>query len=214
MNDFNKEIIDNLEIRLKKELHGITSHLKMAPLIGDKPYRGFKPPHEFYSSAVLVLLTADENNELSFVLTLRSSNLNSHKGQISFPGGKSEFNETPVMTALREAKEEIGIAISDVQIIGTLSNLYVPPSNSYITPIVGFLIKKTEFVLNKQEVEEIIIVPIKTLNDSSKKMFEIWKFNNQDVEVPFWNVHSHTPLWGATAMIISEFLDAYNELQK
>jgi 8-oxo-dGTP pyrophosphatase MutT (NUDIX family) len=199
------EFIEFLKNRLKKKLPGKEAHLQMAPLIGNEPYRNFTPSMYAEPSSVMVLLIPDElENEFSVLLTLRSSNLNSHKGQISFPGGRAEYNENPIEAALRETWEEIGIEAKDIRIVGKLSELYVPPSNAIITPVVGFINSLPPLKINSDEVETAFLFGLSSLKSSIKRA--IWNFKGKDVDVPFWDVGQKTPLWGATAMILTELL--------
>jgi 8-oxo-dGTP pyrophosphatase MutT (NUDIX family) len=97
---------------------------------------------------------------LHIVFTLRSRNLLSHSGQISFPGGLCEVDETPVQTALRETEEEIGISNNTIEIIGQLTPLFVLPSNSYIFPVVGYSNQFLDIKINHNEVEEAFSKPL------------------------------------------------------
>ncbi len=206
------ELINFLKKRLKSNLPGLDSQIKMAPFSNGAPIRGFKAPEEARPSAVLAPLFLDPvNDNLSLIFTLRSSSLNKHKGQISFPGGRAENNETSEQAALREAMEEIGLESDNVDIIGRLSDLYVPPSNAKITPVVGFIKQLQPYKINFAEVEEIFSVPVKDFLNGERFKLETWNFNGQDVEVPFWNIHNSTPLWGATAMILRELIDLIEE---
>ena len=123
-NQDNQIIIENLQKRFKKNLPGQKSQLKMAPLINNIPYRKLVPDKNYYESAVLLLLCKNQNT-FDILFTLRSNRLASHRGQISFPGGRLEQSETPLAAAIRETKEEVGIEANNI--IGQLSNLYVPP---------------------------------------------------------------------------------------
>ncbi len=205
-NDF----IDFLIERIKNDLPGIDSHLKMAPVIDGKPFRKFKPELSARKSAVLIPLIK-QDNKLKIIFTLRSSKLKSHSGQISFPGGRAELGETSLMTALRESKEEIGLPYQNIKVLGIMSNLFVPPSNSVITPVVGLIMEKFDYELCEDEVEEVFEVEFDKFlaNDYYKQ--EIWDFKGVKVDVPFWDIHPKVPLWGATAMILSELVTLYKE---
>lgn len=206
-----KDFFDHLPNRLKYDLPGISAHKKMAPVIGDKYFRKFKPKTEAKNSAVLALFTYfDLNVEILF--TLRSQNI-SHRGQISFPGGRTENNETPEQTALRETYEETGISEEIIHILGKSSVLYVPPSNSIITPVIGLLKEKPKIIINPDEVQEVFFVPFKNfLTDKYLKM-ETKNFDGFKVDVPFWDVHHSTPLWGATAMMLIELVELFKEFE-
>ncbi len=176
-------------------------------MLEGEPYRPFEVDPNAKRSAVLVLLLDTHDIEESEVLlTLRSSNLHFHKGQISFPGGRCEQEETPEDTALREAAEETDLNSHSVKILGRLSELYIPPSNSVVTPVVGIIAQKPFLSPNETEVEEIFWLPLKKIIDLQTIRRETWTFGSQRVDVPFWNIGKPAPLWGATAMILSELL--------
>ncbi|HEX6983632.1 MAG TPA: CoA pyrophosphatase [Balneolaceae bacterium] len=199
-----------LERRLKEELPGRHAQLKMAPepMNGGKPRR-MEAPENASQSSVLVLLFPNEENKLELVLTLRSDDID-HGGQISFPGGRAEKNESVIKTALRETQEEIGIDPKEVRVIGFLSELFVAHSNNRVAPVVGFLSERPQFKINPAEVEEVFAVELDSLLHKKNLTVEDWDLQTYTYRVPYWNVH-RVPLWGATAMMLSELLDLYRE---
>ncbi|MCX7737270.1 MAG: CoA pyrophosphatase [Candidatus Kapabacteria bacterium] len=205
----NINIIDFIKAKLNSELPGREAQIKMAPSINGQLIRGFDAPKNAKQSSVLLLLyPSKDESDLNILFTLRSNNLNSHSGQISFPGGRKEKNETLVETALRETREEIGISTDDIQILGKLSTLYVPPSNAIIYPFVGFLPYPPETKPNQSEVFEVFSVSLKYFLENKFEK-QVWNYNGHLMDVPLWNVHNSTPLWGATAMILMEFLTLF-----
>lgn len=202
-----KHFIKFLSERLKKDLPGIKSHKQMAPTIKGDLYRNFTAKENAFKSAVLILFII-KDEKLLLLFTLRSNNI-SHSGQISFPGGRFEKNETAVITALRETKEEVGINKS-IKIIGQLSTLYVPPSKSIIYPVVGFIDYLPKIKINSDEVQEAFTVPFENFLSEKFLKNEIWNIDGKNVNVPFWNIHP-TPLWGASAMILKELIDISQE---
>jgi 8-oxo-dGTP pyrophosphatase MutT (NUDIX family) len=208
-NNINFNLINLLVERLKKPLPGLPAQKLMSPVIGDKFFREFKPSTDARKSAVLTLFHLKED-ELNLLFTLRSEKI-SHSGQISFPGGRQDENETFEETALRETNEEIGIDTSGIKILGRLSTLFVPPSNSLITPVVGYIAEMPEIKRNSDEVQEIFSVPFTDFISEESVFREIWNINNYEIEVPHWKVHPTTPLWGATAMILIELIEICKE---
>jgi 8-oxo-dGTP pyrophosphatase MutT (NUDIX family) len=207
-----------LEKRLqKKERPGRTSQLKMAPYPVEKntaigKNRPMEAPPEADASSVLILIFPNSDNEWELILTLRTSDIN-HGGQLSCPGGRSEQGETEPQTALRETQEEIGINPNDVRIAGTLSKLYVSHSSNDVTPVVGFLDYTPKLNLNPAEVDEAFSVELDSLVDKKNLTVEDWDLRDQATyRVPYWDVH-RVPLWGATAMMLSEFLELYREFK-
>lgn len=213
----NTDFIQFLNRRLKNELPGRPSQLKMAPRPMEPNHtkgqeRRMDAPPEADASSVLLLIFPNAKQELELILTLRTSDIN-HGGQLSCPGGRSEQEETEIQTALREAQEEIGINPNDVRIAGKLSKLYVSHSKSYVTPVIGFLDYTPKLNLNPAEVEEAFSVELDSLVDKKNLTVEDWDLRDQDTyRVPYWDVH-RVPLWGATAMMLSEFLELYREFK-
>lgn len=205
-----KHIIEQLTIKLAQELPGDKPRSLLAPFINGVNQELTKPSKSSKTSAVLLLLW-ERNNCLQLVFTLRSLNLLSHSGQISFPGGKSNTSESPEETALRETYEEIGVPTYNIKILGKLSPIFVLPSNSYIVPIVGYSEKYLDFKVNHEEVEEVFTKPIDFFSFKNIKVRE-WAINNEIIDIPYWAVHPSVPLWGATAMILAEFVEIYQSI--
>ena len=131
-----------------------------------------------------------------------------HSGQIGFPGGKyEEIDKNLEATALRESHEEIGIQEQDVQIVGRLSDLYIPVSDFLVHPFVGYLDYAPMFVLQENEVKDILEVDFELffLPKILKKMD--YRINEKMTlrDVPYFDINGHV-VWGATAMILGELL--------
>lgn len=204
------QLIQFLEDRLSRKLPGRKAQIEMAPepVDGGK-IREMEPPDGVNKSGVLILLFPNEDDELELVLTLRSHDID-HGGQISFPGGRAEKNETLHQTALREAEEEIGVPSDTITIIGELSELYVSHSNNLVTPVIGFTDKRPDFNINPAEVEEVFAIELHSLLHKKNITVENWDLHSYTYRVPYWDIHQ-VPLWGATAMMLNEFLDLYRE---
>lgn len=204
--------ITYLSQRLEKALPGLDAQLQMAPTpLSEGPTRKLEAPSHARSSSVLILLYPNNTGQLELVLTLRSRDID-HGGQISLPGGRSEEKESAAETALREAEEEVGITGSSVKILGLLSDLYISHSNNLVTPVVGYLGMQPELTLNPREVEEAFSVELDSLVNKKNLTVENWDLQKYAYEVPYWDIHE-VPLWGATAMILNEFLELYREFK-
>lgn len=192
------------------QLPGQTAQVKLLPRPrGQKIIRPLFSDKGGYPSAVLIpLYPGRDERDLNVILTLRAKSIR-HAGQISFPGGRKEGNESLKRTALRETHEEIGIDPDLVSIARPITPLYLERTDNQIQPFVGFLEKKPSMIRKPDEVEEIITVPLDHLRDEKLKKNESWDLNKVSFNVPFWDIH-RIPLWGATAMIMSELLDLYN----
>jgi 8-oxo-dGTP pyrophosphatase MutT (NUDIX family) len=206
------DFLNALRHRLQENLPGKDAHTKMAPRLGDELFRSFEPSVNATPSSVLLLLVGDSIENLEILFTLRSSNLPQHSNQISFPGGHRERDETVIDSALRETEEEIGIPSKQIEIIGLLSALFVPPSDTIITPVVGYLPLKPEIKMNLTEVSECFFVQLNYFLDERNVQQEIWDFAGNKVLVPLWKVHPRVALWGATAMILAEFTEIVKEI--
>ncbi len=153
-------------------------------------------------SAVLVLLTSHFAPRASnrVLLTLRSSNLRSHTGQISFPGGRIEPGETPEQAALRECEEETGIPAHLPEVLGRLSPISSPASIGAVMPIVAWLHQDVPIIPNPDEVDEAFWQP---LDELGEPVVSEWELRGTKRMVPHWPIH-RVPLWGLTACILEE----------
>ncbi len=156
--------------------------------------------------AVLLLLYC-KAGALHIVLTRRRADLNSHAGQISFPGGRQEPTETLPATALRETHEEIGVPATAVTILGQLTDIYIPPSDFEVHPFVGWYHngKRPSFQPAPTEVAQILEVPVAFLMQPETRKTGPWEFRGMRLTVPYFDVDGHM-VWGATAIMLSEFL--------
>lgn len=209
---FMHPFVTYLSKRLEQTLPGQDAQLRMAPTpIDEGPSRKLDPPADAYTSSVLILLFPNPRQRLELILTLRSRDID-HGGQISLPGGRSDEAETPVETALRETEEEVGINQTSIDILGMLSDLYISHSNNLVTPVVGYLPEEPGLILNPSEVEEAFTVELESLASKKNLTVENWDLQKYAYQVPYWDVHE-VPLWGATAMILSEFLELFREFK-
>lgn len=201
-----ENFIQNLEHKLRLPLPGRESQLKMAHIT-----RRFyvDAPKQARQAAVLAALFL-KNNEWTVVLIERNPNDNDrHGGQISFPGGKYEPADSNMLaTALRETEEEVGISRNEVKVLGGLTELYIPVSNFQVHPFVGFLEKHPTYVLQEEEVNSVLEVPLSIFQDPSlRQLTDIRISASLTLKgVPYFDIDGKT-LWGATAMIISELVD-------
>ena len=193
---------ENIKKALSQSLPGSTSHRRMLP-VNRELVAGSDDQSRLKHSSVLLLLYP-ENNELHVCLIKRPAHMKHHAGQIALPGGRIEKGETALETALRETNEEIGILSTEIEILGTLSELYVQVSRFQIHPFVGWLSKKPEFVLCENEVEKTISFPLKNMKNAMEEV-EL-KTITGTIKVPCFTFDGEI-IWGATAMILSEFYD-------
>ena len=193
---------ENIKKALSQSLPGSTSHRRMLP-VNRELVADIDDQSRMKHSSVLLLLYP-ENSELHVCLIKRPAHMKHHAGQIALPGGRIEKGETALETALRETWEEIGITPDQIEILGTLSELYVQVSRFQIHPFVGWLSKKPEFVLCENEVEKTISFPLKNMRNALEEV-EL-KTITGTLKVPCFKFDGEI-IWGATAMILSEFYD-------
>ncbi|MCU1400987.1 MAG: putative hydrolase, partial [Acidimicrobiales bacterium] len=155
-------------------------------------------------SAVLIALV-DGPRGVEVLLTKRSKALRNHSGEISFPGGRIDPGETPVETALREAREEVGLDPQLVTVRGQLSNLSTVVSRSYIVPIVGVLTEHPTLAPHEPEVARILWVPLAELVRPQTFREEWWGTPPLHRRMTFFELDDET-VWGATAHMLRELL--------
>jgi 8-oxo-dGTP pyrophosphatase MutT (NUDIX family) len=154
-------------------------------------------------AAVLVPVVGSPAPALIF--TVRTESLPSHKGQISFPGGSIDPDESPVEAALREANEEIGIEPDAVEVLGELDSMPTFVSGYVIAPVVGWLTEMPELVPNPAEVAEVFAVPIAELVDDIHAQ-PGFTHHGQTYPTEAWLWDDHV-IWGVTARLLRTFLD-------
>lgn len=200
-------MIDNLKNLLSQALPGKAAQYKMAHAVR---VNHAPPPPDAQIACVLVLLYP-RNKDWHIVLIERMSNKrhDRHSGQISFPGGKLEDRDPSLAAgALREANEEVGVIQEDIEILGQLTEMYIPVSNFLVHPFVGKLDYTPLFIPQPSEVKSILEVPLNILTDPKTINRTELRISNDIIlkNVPYYNFQNHI-VWGATAMMLSEFLE-------
>ena len=201
------EFIRSVENELLKPLPGKDAQLQMASMRRLLEFTDLLKKENGIKSSVLILLyPSNQDNDIFLVLIQRPKYDGIHSGQISLPGGRSEpADANPEATAIRETHEEIGIDAEKIKIIGSLTELYIPPSNYLVLPFVGYTIEKPEFHNEPREVESIIELRIKDLMDDDRIVYkDIYVNQGLSIYGPCFETDDCT-IWGATAMILNEF---------
>ena len=202
------KLTQKLQIRLLNNLPGKDKQSRMR-VTSDKTYNFNNTEEDAIQSAVLILLY-EENGVICFTLTERTQTVEHHRGQISLPGGAREADEKLSSTAIRETQEEIGIYADDVDLIGALSPLFVPVTGFIINPFVGIINANFEPQPAPEEVETVITVHVNELLNDDNELQEKRNLRGYDVNIPYFLLSGHK-VWGATAMILSEFKTALKE---
>ncbi|TDW48117.1 NUDIX domain-containing protein [Flavobacterium sp. 270] len=200
--------IEKIRNNLKKPLPAEASHKVMEAL--SAKYLDLKPDEQTRKSAVLILLYPHKN-EVYFPLILRPLYNGFHSGEIGLPGGRYELTDKDlIQTALRETEEEIGVKIEDIQVLGTLTEIYIGPSNFFVLPVVGYLPHRPDFIADEYEVEEILEVKLNYFADPKIIDSATIPISNDLVLTPYYKVKDHK-VWGASAKMINELLSVSGE---
>jgi 8-oxo-dGTP pyrophosphatase MutT (NUDIX family) len=165
---------------------------------------GLSADRDFKCAAVLIPLLWHEN-EWHLLYTRRTDRVESHKGQVSFPGGACDAGETtPEQTALREAEEEIGLHPNNVKILGRLANM-ITITYFRVTPVVGVIKWPSVFKVGEHEVARIFTIPLGWLANPSNR----WQFERPGTDLTLIAYHPYDGelLWGATARMTVDFLN-------
>jgi 8-oxo-dGTP pyrophosphatase MutT (NUDIX family) len=196
-------LIAHLHQRLQQPLPGEEAHRLMAS--SARTRLTVRPNERTRRSAVLILFYPYQN-AIYLPLILRPQYDGVHAGQMAFPGGRMERTDRDlVQTALREAQEEIGIRVQDVTVIGTLTELFIPPSNFYVQPVVGTLSARPDFYPDPREVDAVVEVSVDTLLDKTIVGDSQIDVRGITVDAPYYDIQGNR-VWGATAMMIAELL--------
>lgn len=170
-----------------------------------RPAMDDDPGAPLLAAAVLIPVIQD-GRDLSVLLTRRTDTVETHKGQIAFPGGMvDETDRDRVHTAVREAEEELGIPPASVEMLGMLDDL-TTPTGFCITPVVGFLSHLPPLLLSPGEVAEAFTVPLAFFADPANAEMERRSFRGEAREVWTYRYGGHV-IWGATGTIIHRFMD-------
>jgi len=155
-------------------------------------------------NAAVIVFIYYKQKDLCVLLNKRSLLVEHHKGEISFPGGVMDHADKSILdTALREAEEEMGIKPADVEIVSQLSSV-ITRTNFLITPFVGIIPESYPFVINKEEIDQILEIPLANMIKQLEQQIDA--NNSITPENSFHYSYGNHIIWGATANILSELL--------
>lgn len=200
---------DWLAERIQKELPGFTAQVKMTRHLHRPPISD--APDNVKLSSVLLLLHY-QNNSPHILFIKRTEDNGPHSGQMAFPGGKKEKDDVSLLhTAIREATEEIHINPSSIQIIGEMTPLYVPVSNFLIHPYIAWDNEIDYWESSPYEVQSIHSYPLDLVFNSKKETSIHLPIFQQTIKTLAYVMPDNNVIWGATAMILAELEEMYNE---
>lgn len=162
-------------------------------------------------AAVLIpLFKSDGKYHLLF--TKRTNMVETHKGEISFPGGIYDKTDKNLLdTALRESYEELGIDVRDVDVLGELDDIETN-TNFIISPFVGIIPYPYKFKVNEAEIEKLLLVSLEHLLKKDSFWEESWTYRGVPYPMYFYRYESNV-IWGATAKIVRHFLEIINAVK-
>lgn len=195
-------------------LPGRAAHYKMAPEIRIRELEsGIIIRKNPKKAGVMALFYPDTLHRTQVLLILRRSYEGVHSNQVAFPGGRKEKGDPSILaTALRETYEEVGVKPEHVEVIRSMSEVYIPPSNFWVQPYVGLYKKTDPFILQQDEVEQLIEVPLIQLMDDTYLTSQILSTSYaKNIEVPAFELKGFT-VWGATAMMLNEIRELIKQI--
>jgi len=194
-----------LKTELLKDLPGTEVQWEMAS--SDRIIRHFPrtPGSDARAASVLILLYPLKKSVYT-VFMQRPDYDGVHGGQISFPGGKQEpSDKDPVHTALREAQEETGADPEQITVIVTLTPLFIPVSNTIVTPVVAWTGKKPSFSHQEEEVVFLFDADIRRFFDPSIIKTKLLELGSEKINIKYFDYEGNV-IWGATSMMLHELL--------
>ena len=199
--------ISQFSEKLKQQLKYLPGHEAQYKMATENrlPHKEWERYYADAKKGGVLILFYPHRSAIHTVLIQRPKYDGVHSGQVGFPGGAREKGDaTMIDTALREAEEEIGVSRKKISVLGQLTELYIPPSNFLITPVIGYAPERPAFEIDKREVVELIEPSVNELMDESTRgVKQIHIRGSITIQAPTFNIQGRA-VWGATAMMISE----------
>ena len=168
---------------------------KLPPLAGDLP-----DERALATTPAAVLIAITDRDEPGVVLTVRREHLRTHAGQIAFPGGRIDDGEDAIAAALREAREELGVPPSAVEVIAAIDE-YRTVTGYRVTPVVGIIPPGLDLQPHEHEVADWFEAPLRFLIDPANQRLQTAVFGGR--ERRYWQIEwNGRRIWGATAAML------------
>ena len=195
-------LIENLAQAVKQE----------RPYVGRHEFMPLSPHSELQSAAVLLLFALNLENEVHILFVRRADHIETHRGQMAFPGGRVEPEDggSSIATALRETEEEVGVLREQIEVIGLLPQLQTI-TGFQIEPVVGALkspLESMSLKLDAEELAEAFWVPLSELDHPDVYTEETFVGNEQAYQISIYTL-SRCRIWGATGAMTKNILDRY-----
>lgn len=192
---------------------GESSHFIMAPDIRKRELFQLDIEKKNPRHAAVLMLFYPKKKDTYLALILRPTYEGVHSGQIALPGGKVEETDLNFEeAAIRETWEEIGVKPKEILVLKPLTKVYIPPSNYWVHPFMGYSENEQIFSKQEEEVEEVIEVALEDLlNDDNVVSKKLSTSYAKNIEVPSFMLNGYV-VWGATAMMLSELKTHINSM--
>ncbi len=204
-------IFDALRQELTNRLPGEEYQMKMAPKGRFVPI--VQDQKKTYAAVSIVLYENRQNNLVELFLIKRTDYDGPHSGQVSFPGGKADPSDKSLIeTAMRETDEEIGITLHHENYLGGLTPLHILVSGFEVHPFVFCYPDVPDIRIEKKEVRYIIKTDLGKLIDESLVKETTLSIRNMEIRTPYYDITGEI-VWGATSMILSEFIEILRRIK-
>jgi 8-oxo-dGTP pyrophosphatase MutT (NUDIX family) len=181
--------------------------------VAARPYQGsFEPDFEGARPSAVLVVLSDGADGAEVLLTRRSMQLSSHRGEVSFPGGRVDAGEGYDAAALREAHEEVGLHPDQVRLVGHLQPLGTYVSRSWIVPVVARVPEPLPLVGATAEVDRVLWVPVRDLTMPGTFREEYWRMGDAERPLFFFELDDET-VWGATARMLHQLLRVAHDIE-
>lgn len=205
--DWRARIEANLKHVSAQRVHDLFREIN-PHLVGDKLFEKRWSDKRKDAAVLVPIVNREEGPRI--ILTVRSPDMPSHAGQISFPGGKSQEEDNSLIdTALREAHEEVNLAPEYVDVIGTMG-VHKGGLGFSVTPVIGVVDPQADLKPCPREVDEIFEVPVEFVADLANHIIEERRLENIPYKM-FAAIYGPYHIWGLTAGILRSFAEVLQE---